>query len=282
MKIKVLIENTTESELKCEHGLSLYIEYRDKKILLDAGSTNAYAENAERLGVDLSSVDMAFLSHGHYDHSGGFDAFIKINDHAPVYAMETALNQYFSTSGGALHEIGVNAVIKEKLYEQMKPICEVTKVSDGIVLVPHSTQGLEKIGERAGLYRVQEGEMLPDDFAHEMSVVFQTEAGLVICNSCSHGGVQNIVEEVKAVFPEKKIYAYVGGLHMRGIKDGETTCTFTAEEVKMLTDYIKAADIRFLITGHCTGTPAMKLLREELDEGCLLEMYSGRIFDLDD
>ena len=45
MKIHVLIENTTDSDLQCEHGLSLYIEYQDKKILLDAGSTDVFAEN---------------------------------------------------------------------------------------------------------------------------------------------------------------------------------------------------------------------------------------------
>ena len=93
MKIKVLIENTTESELKCEHGLSLYIEYRDKKILLDAGSTNAYAENAERLGGDLSSVDMAFLSHGHYDHSGGILAVVAQNPDMQIYMQASAGNK---------------------------------------------------------------------------------------------------------------------------------------------------------------------------------------------
>lgn len=275
MKIKVLIENTTDSELQCEHGLSLYIEYNDKRILLDAGSTEAFAQNAKKLGVDLKTIDMAFLSHGHYDHSGGFAAFIDINKHAPIYAMETAVNQYASTSGGVLHEIGVPQPVKEAMCGRMTEVREVTKVAEGITLVPHNTSGLEKIGERAGLYRERAGEWVADGFAHEMSVVFQTDAGLVICNSCSHGGLQNIVAEVKAALPGKKIYAYVGGLHMKGRKDGEEICTFTREEVKTLTDYIKAEDIQLLITGHCTGAPAMRLLGEELEDRRLLEMCSG-------
>ena len=56
--IKVLIENTTDSNLKCEHGLSLYIEYKNKKVLLDAGSTCAFAENTDKMGVDLEEVDL--------------------------------------------------------------------------------------------------------------------------------------------------------------------------------------------------------------------------------
>ncbi len=37
--ITVLIENTSTSALTCEHGLSLLIQYAEKQILLDAGST---------------------------------------------------------------------------------------------------------------------------------------------------------------------------------------------------------------------------------------------------
>lgn len=304
LKITVLIENTTDSQLQCEHGLSLYIEYDGHKILLDAGSTEGFAENAKSLGIDLAAVDMAFLSHGHYDHSGGFGTFIRKNEKAPVYAMETALGSYASTSGGILHEIGVPQPVKEVLNRRIKKVREVTKVAAGITLVPHSTSAsdLKRIGERAGLYRgrnngrdlqyvdenrnmEEEGlstdtEWIPDDFAHEMSVVFETDAGLIICNSCSHGGLQNIVEEVKAVFPGEKVCGYIGGLHMKGRKGGEEICTFTRSEVKALTDYIKAEGMEMVITGHCTGAPAIKLLGEALKDGQLHEMCSGRCFDI--
>ena len=309
MKIHVLIENTTDSDLQCEHGLSLYIEYKGKKILLDAGSTEVFAENARKMGLDLSAVDMAFLSHGHYDHSGGFNAFIGENISAPVYAMESAMGRYASTSGGVMHEIGVPEAVKEVLKECIVAIDKVTQVTDGIVLVPHSTapDKLAVIGEKAGLYREAkpqevsesvgditcetaegiicsktkpEATWLPDDFAHEMSVVFETNAGLVICNSCSHGGVQNIVEEVKQALPGQKIYAFVGGLHMKGRKSGEEICTFTEEEVKMLADCIRDAGIEVLITGHCTGEPGYELLGKYLKEGQLMRLCTGTVYEL--
>lgn len=280
MKITVLIENTTDSGLQCEHGLSLYIEYGDKKILLDTGSSDAFAENAKQMDIDLAAADMAFLSHGHYDHSGGFGAFIRENKKAPIYAGDAAMKRYASTSGGTLHEIGVPDSVKETMYGRLKSVMDVTKVAGGIVLVPHSTPGLETIGERAGLFREENGKWVPDDFAHEMSVVFETDRGLVICDSCSHAGLQNIVEEVKAAIPGKSIYAYVGGLHMKGRKDGAEICTFTREEVKTLTDYIQAENIQMLITGHCTGAPAMKMLEGELWDNRLFEMCSGRTFEI--
>ena len=72
MIIKVLSENTAASdEFGCEHGLSLYVETGKHRLLFDTGASDLFAKNAARLGVELSAVDTAVLSHGHYDHGGG-------------------------------------------------------------------------------------------------------------------------------------------------------------------------------------------------------------------
>ena len=106
MKITVLIENSSDCELAKEHGLSLLIETSDKKILLDAGCSELFANNADKLKIDLSDVDFAVLSHGHYDHSGGFDVFFERNKNAVLYARAGADGKYYSPNGG-IHEIGV-------------------------------------------------------------------------------------------------------------------------------------------------------------------------------
>lgn len=54
----------------------------------------------------------------------------------------------------------------------------------------------------------------PDDFSHEQSLVFDTEKGLCIFNSCSHTGAADIIEEVCKAFPGRRVYAYVGGFHL--------------------------------------------------------------------
>lgn len=46
MKIISLVENTTKSELKAKHGLSLYIETKKHKILFDLGPDKTLFENA--------------------------------------------------------------------------------------------------------------------------------------------------------------------------------------------------------------------------------------------
>ena len=78
MKVSVIIENTSKNEiLIAEHGLSLYIEYEGKQYLLDAGATGIFLQNANNMGIDLNNVDYCILSHGHYDHAGGYGAFFE-------------------------------------------------------------------------------------------------------------------------------------------------------------------------------------------------------------
>lgn len=272
MLIRVLIENEPIEYYKNEHGLSLYITHNGKKYLLDTGASEKYVRNAALMDILMSEIDMAFLSHGHYDHSGGFGRFVWENSTAPIYAMEGALGRFGSESGGEFHEIGVPEQVKKELKNRVTYINQATEVAEGVILVPHSTPGLDAIGKRAGLYREKDGEWVPDDFAHEMSVVFETEGELVIFNSCSHAGLKNIVEEVKAALPGKKIAAYIGGLHMKGKLGDKEICTYTREEIKELADYIKAEGIECLYTGHCTGQPAHEMLKEELGETILRKL----------
>ena len=91
MRIVNLIENTPGAE-GCvpAHGLAFYVETDGHRILVDAGPSDEMLHNAERLGVDLRTVDVAILSHGHYDHSGGLLAFAELNPTAAIYMQRSA------------------------------------------------------------------------------------------------------------------------------------------------------------------------------------------------
>ncbi|MBR4832901.1 MAG: MBL fold metallo-hydrolase [Thermoguttaceae bacterium] len=109
MKIAVLCENSSSSpEFEAEHGLSFYVETSARRFLFDFGASSLFLRNAERLGIDVSTVDVAFLSHGHRDHGGGLAAFFEKNRVAPVYAAEKALRSYYSLRpNGEYVDIGV-------------------------------------------------------------------------------------------------------------------------------------------------------------------------------
>ena len=85
MRARVLVDNISRDFLSAEWGLSLYIEYKDHKILLDAGTTDAFLKNAVQMNVDLANVDFGVLSHAHYDHADGIKAFFSVNPSAKFY-----------------------------------------------------------------------------------------------------------------------------------------------------------------------------------------------------
>lgn len=272
LKITVLAENTGWENCPGEHGLSLYIERDHDTILLDAGKSSLFSENAKTLGVDLRNVDFAVLSHSHYDHADGFDNFFEINDRAKLYVRQEAGEIYFSKHGEELKYIGPKQGMLEQYKDRIVYVNEDCCIIPGtdMFLVPHSSENLSVIGEKAKLYKQESGKVVPDDFTHEQSFVINTPNGLVIFNSCSHGGPDNILREVLQCKNGSKIYAYIGGFHLSKFPD---------EDVWDFAKTLKGLEIERIITGHCTGERACEILREELGDKVEI-MHAGMIFEL--
>ena len=89
MKATVLSDNIPAENLGCEWGLSIFIEYHGKHILLDAGASGLFLKNADVLGLNMKDVDFGVLSHAHYDHADGIPEFFRVNSSAPFYFRET-------------------------------------------------------------------------------------------------------------------------------------------------------------------------------------------------
>ncbi len=264
VNVTVLIENTSPGQLLCEHGLSLLLEYAGRRILLDAGSSDAFSRNADALGISLVGLDACVLSHGHYDHSGGFTALFDRDPAARVYAQREALGVYLSASGG-MHDISVPRQVTAR-RDRFLLVDGVREILPGVFLVPHSTEGLNQIGAKGGLYRRQDGQIIPDNFAHEQSLVLDTPRGLAVFNSCSHGGASAILAEASAACGGKQGYAYVGGLHMKGKRGGREVCACSTAEIDALCEGFQREGVAQIYTGHCTGQPGFEALRSRLGQ----------------
>lgn len=263
MRITVLVENTGPSEFKIEHGLSLYIEFNDKKYLLDAGPSDSFFKNAHALSIDLGRVDKAVLSHGHYDHGDGFMVFLNQYKDKVVYGAKNIFDDYYSGSGGSVHYIGLSSKLKQ-MKNRFNTISMDTKIDEKIYLILDDVSNTKEIGVQKKLYKKVDDVLQPDNFNHELSLVFDTPKGLVICNSCSHAGLESIVDNIKKRL-NKPVYAYVGGLHMKSTKNHIETSSFTEEQIQNLCIFIEK-NIQYVLTGHCTGNVSYDLLKKYLKD----------------
>lgn len=270
MKATFLIDNIASEGLKGEWGLSVYIEHNGTKILLDAGTTGDFVNNADSLGINLAEVDLAVLSHAHYDHANGFVKFFERNTKAPLILREGSKENCYHKFVFTKKYIGVRKGMLEEYSDRIQYASGDYQIADGIFLIPHKSPNLQRIGRKAGMYIIKDGKLVPDDFSHEQSLVVSTAKGLVIFNSCSHGGADNIINEIAATFPGEKIYALVGGFHLFLSSDAY---------VRKLADRIKATGIEKILTGHCTGDKAYDILKVNLGDAAE-QIRTGLIFEV--
>ena len=280
MKVTVLMENTALEGcgLTPEHGLSLYIQFRGKKLLLDAGSSGKFADNAQALGVDLSGVELAALSHGHYDHADGLRRFFQVNDRAKVYVRPGAAGPYFAKDSDAYRFIGIGRDIWENTRDRFVEVEGLYPLLEGAWLVPETVHDPAFAGQAADLL-VKRGEddFVPDDYRHEQSLVLEGERGLAVFKSCSHTGIVNIVRGVLEQFPGRKVHAVVGGFHM--FSKGETGMNCPPEHVYQVAAALEELGVEAVYTGHCTGGPALALLQERFGPGCRA-LSTGQVLEL--
>lgn len=264
MEITVLIENLGPEHLVREHGLAVHIRFRGHSILLDTGSSGAFADNANALGIDLSKVEFAALSHGHYDHADGLRAFFAANSTTPMLVRRGALGSHYSMRGGTPPRfVGIHRDICRDYAHRLVEVDGLYPLTDGAWLVPNPPP--EKSPERAQhLYKkLGEDRFVEDDFSHEHSLVLECAEGLVILNSCCHAGAANIAAHIAGLFPGKPIAALLGGFHMMGAT-GTDSINCSADYVRAVAEEFKRLDIARIYTGHCTGQPAFTLLQEQL------------------
>ena len=141
MIIKTLVENTSNSEvLGCEHGLSLYIETPAHRIIFDMGASNLFAINARKVGVDLDLIDIAVLSHDHYDHGGGLKTFLDINTKAKIYLnTQTFGLRYSKTPRGEDKYIGIDRKLQDN--DRFHYVDKYLRIDDELELFSGVKQG---------------------------------------------------------------------------------------------------------------------------------------------
>ena len=250
IEITVLIEETTKKpQLITEHGLSLLIKAENHTILFDAGQTGRFTQNAKMLGIDLNAVDIAILSHAHYDHANGFPEFFRLNSHAPAYADRHIFGKCLSSDGrdiGACPELlnSGRLILTDDEYI----------IDDKLSLFTGNELPRRHKMSAFGMKYVNDGAVSEERFLHEHYLKITEESDYILITGCSHKGILNILDWCS---PAPR--AVIGGFHFMNIslnEDGREYLSDTANRLNALpTDFY---------TCHCTGDPQYDFLKERM------------------
>ncbi len=254
----VLIDNTSDRpDLHSQHGLSLWIETEDTAILVDTGQDASFLDNAAALGVDPHRANLLFVTHGHYDHTGGALALLAAGARPTVVAHPKAWEPRRSVREGETpRSIGIPWP-RDLLATYG---LDVLNAADSVELLPGvwntgSIPNLTGTRPNPELQRTVGGNWEPDTFSDEHALVLRTVEGLVVVTGCCHTGLMNTLRAAQRVADTDDIYALVGGLHLH---------REPAAEVTALARSLETFGITHLWVNHCTGSAAFALLRERL------------------
>ncbi|MCJ7685036.1 MAG: MBL fold metallo-hydrolase [Desulfobacteraceae bacterium] len=282
MRITTLIENrasTTEPNLVSEWGLSLHIAFNDHSILFDTGTSGSFADNAERLSVNVDSVEAAVLSHHHFDHGGGLRRFLELNSKAKVYLAEVPNGECYIKILGLLKKyIGLDKSIMTKYRDRFETVSKPTEILPDVFVFPHILSNHPKPIGNKQLHLRNDVKLIPDDFAHEIVMAIKDNGKLVIFTGCSHNGILNMVDTVVKEFEGVPIKAVIGGFHL------VTSPPFhfmarSRREVENLGKSILNYPIDVTYTGHCTGTKAFGVLKSVMAEK-ISDFRTGSCFEV--
>jgi 7,8-dihydropterin-6-yl-methyl-4-(beta-D-ribofuranosyl)aminobenzene 5'-phosphate synthase len=188
IKVELLFDNEvycSDSNLDSLWGFSCFIETPYKKILFDTGSNGrVLIKNINKMGVDISSIDIIFISHSHWDHIGGIDSILELNPSVHIFVTPNISKNF---------------------------IRDLNKLSNGVVVI-------EDTPKEIALDIYSTGFIGKDMM--EQSIILDTNKGLIVISGCAHGGIENIAKIAKK-FLKKEIFLLLGGFHLKNKKDKE-------------------------------------------------------------
>lgn len=268
MRLTVIYENHSgfRKGLLGAHGFSALVEHNDFKVLVDTGTEGSVLlNNMRELGIHPGEVDYIFITHGHYDHTGGLKAFleergtpVKVIAHPGIFQHRVALKPRKRDIGipftrEELEDLGAEFVLKREPFEFAPGFWSSGEI-------------LRRTWDRAVGYLEENGRLIKDPVMDDMALIIDLGDGVVAITGCGHSGVLNIAWHVEDVLG-KPLKALIGGLHLRGASE------------KTLNEVAERVDAEKLYAGHCTGIDSYAYLKAKLGKG-VEHLHVGKAIEI--
>jgi len=262
LDVKVLSTMLADAEGIGEWGFSALVVADGHRILLDTGARpETVLNNARELKVDLTTVPEVILTHNHGDHTGGLITLRKsVRDRNPAALAVTHVGEGIflkrqSVRNGwqSMDQVRANyETLGGRMIVHDKPV----ELYPGVWLTgPVKRVYPEKnfgIGP-GGKVEMPDGTKVDDTIPEDMSMVIDTDRGLVVLTGCGHAGVINILEYARATTRPAPVHAVIGGLHLFQLDD---------ERLKWTAGKLKEFGVQNFLGAHCTGIEATYRVRE--------------------
>ncbi len=262
-RITILCENTVEIPFGIigEHGFACLVETEQGSYLFDTGQGMGIVPNALTLGKDLKQIHAIMLSHGHYDHTGGLPAVLKIKGPVDVYGHPGMFYDRFWSKDGARRYIGIpyRRPFLESLGARFQLNREMTTIGPGIYLtgeIPRTT-AFEISDPNMTVHPPEASPIHPDPIDDDLSLVIDSDKGLILILGCAHAGMVNIIHYVLEQMGRDRIYAIIGGTHL-GFSGQEQF----DETLRVIEQF----QIERIGVSHCTGLAKAAVLYNRLGD----------------
>lgn len=261
LTVHTLCENTVSGPgFEAEWGWSVLVTTGEARVLLDTGARRAAVRNADRLGLDLGSIDKIVLSHSHRDHTGGIDEMLLRTGSVDVIAHpaiwdrkcktdENGKNPSYNGLPFSRWDLETRARFSlhrepVRVAERITTIGEVPMVTDFEVVEPV-------------FHVMEEGGLRQDNFPDDLALAAETDKGLVVILGCAHRGMINTILRAREITGEKRVHAVLGGTHLYPKSIGQVSMTIKA---------LKGLGVERIGVSHCTGISASMEVARAFEE----------------
>lgn len=211
MNIHILVENNPGDKCAAEHGLSLFLEVGEVKILFDTGQSSLFIKNAVEMGIDVNSAHFVVLSHGHYDHGNGLSYLInkELICHVGCFV------ERFRKSDD--EPIGLPLTLQQAQERfSLRMTDSPVEIYQNIFFMGGIPRVFDFEESEAFSYLIDGSD---DPILDDSALVVKSSKGNIIITGCSHAGICNIIERATNITRDVRTYAIIGGFHLKEVNE---------------------------------------------------------------